>query len=251
MRPDEKRLHRLLLKLVDHPQVLLPDGRDGYIGQIDGQPAIRLPAKLAGLALTRGLLLSDQKGSLVASDALPHWLRRMDGARGSAVEAQTPFAAQHWVLEEREIFDVDGDLIVVQANVAESPLLWLYRQRDAAGDRFLSGAEFAAGEKFRRDYAASAMGRMAASNWSAVRQGGSARRSASADGGMLSGSLDARRRVMQALAALGPVLDRVVFSMLVREQGISALERGHHWPKRSGKVVLKIALTHLVHHYGL
>ncbi len=251
MRPDEKRLHRLLLKLAVHKQVLLAEDGGGYIGQADGQPAIRLPAKLAQLALTRGLLLADDTGGLVASDALPKWLDRMDRARGSAIEAQTPFAAQHWVLEEREIFDADGDLVVVQANVAESPLLWLYRQRDAQGERFLSGAEFAAGEKFRRDYASSAMGRMAASNWNAVRQGSAAKRSAAADGGMMTGSLDARRRVMQALSALGPVLDRVVFSMLVREEGISALERGHRWPKRSGKIVLKIALTRLAHHYGL
>jgi len=252
MSASEKRLARLISKLLANPQVLTPDGAGGFIGEIEGEPAIRLPRKLAHHAVTRGLLEPGGVDGVIATKAARSWVQRvLVEANASAPPAGLSFAAQHWKLEEREIFDPDGDLVLVQVNVADSPLLRLYRQTDEHGEHFLSAGEFAAGEKLRRDYASSTMGRMSASNWSAVRQGKSAARSASCADTSLGLALDGRQLVMKALAAVGPVLDRVLFSHLIREQGLCALEEMHHWPKRSGKVVLKIALSRLAGFYGL
>ena len=50
---------------------------------------------------------------------------------------------------------------------------------------------------------------------------------------------------MDALAAIGPGLDRVVFAVCIRETGMGDVERAEGWPKRSGKVALKLGLTHV------
>lgn len=56
---------------------------------------------------------------------------------------------------------------------------------------------------------------------------------------------------MDALEAIGPGLDRVVFAVCIREAGLSDVERGEGWPKRSGKIALKLGLTRLAIHYGM
>ncbi len=247
----EKRLARLVGKLLQYPQVLQEDGAGGFIGKVDHKPAIRLSQKNAKYALSRGILEPGGGSGLIASDAAEKWVKRTLGDDVAHGGLDNIFGAQHWQVQEREVFDCDGDLVLVQVNVETSPLLRLYRQTDAQGTRFLSVAEFAAGEKLRQDYAGSTMGNMSASNWGAVRQGRSAARAAYCADDRHVRSLDGRRRVMDALAAVGPVLDRVLFSLLLREQDLQTMEQNCHWPKRSGKIVLKIALARLAHFYRL
>jgi hypothetical protein len=251
MTARDKRLARFIEKLLTRPQSLKQDPKGNFEGADHGGPKLRLPAGLARYAISRGLLQSDEKRGLIVTDAAPKWIKRTKSGAATPIASGNIFGSQHWDLAEREIFDASGDLVLVHANVEDSPLLRLYRQLDGDGIRFLSEAEFAAGEKFRQDYARSAMGRMSASNWGSVRQGNSAARAAfGADHGT-GAALDARRRVMDALGTVGPVLDRVLFALLVREQEVRILETDLSWPKRSGKIVLKIALSRLARHYGL
>ena len=197
MASSDKRLARLLGKLLEHPQVLSADGKGGFVGVVDGRPAFQLPAKLAAAAISRGLLEPGGVDGVMLSDVAGHWLRRINAPTSALGASANPFSFQHWRLEEREVFDPSGDLIAVQVNVENSPLLRLYRQRDEQGQGFLAAVEFAAGEKFRQDYALSAMGRVASSNWSSLRQA----KGAVHDDGPHIRALDARRRVMNALVA--------------------------------------------------
>lgn len=245
----EKRLARALAKLLRNPHVLSADGAGGY--RSHSTKSIRLSAKMSQYALGRGLLVANQSGGVRITDSAGQWLQRTTVSNQTGMVRENPFSAQHWKLEEREIFDPAGDLITVQVNIADSPLLWLYRQRDEHGKRFLSSIEFAAGEKLRQDYACSAMGRMSASNWTRVRQGKSAARSAAGAEDANASILDAKQRVMSALASAGPVLDRVLFRTLICQQGLTPMEQEQKWPRRSAKVVLKIALARLARHYGL
>jgi hypothetical protein len=57
--------------------------------------------------------------------------------------------------------------------------------------------------------------------------------------------------VMRALAAVGPELGGILIDVCCHLQGLSDTEQGHGWPRRSGKVILQMALTRLARHYGL
>jgi hypothetical protein len=59
---------------------------------------------------------------------------------------------------------------------------------------------------------------------------------------------DARARVEAALGALAPPLLRVVERVCLQEEALEAFERREHWPPRSGKVTLKLALAQIVAH---
>jgi len=248
MNATEKRLFRILSKLVKHPQALTKDNTGGYISSGTGCFAIRIPATIVKYAITRGLLVISENG-LEVTDVAGQWLRRNSSVKDGTTNRGESFAAQHWQLQEREVFSDDGGFTAVRVNVEASPLLKMYKQRDKFGKRFLSDKEFAAGEKLRNDYACSNMGRMSGSNWTGVARDKSVALSTFADGNI--NAIDAKRRVMEALAWSGPMLDRVLFSVLLREQGLNSLEMDRHWPSRSAKIVLKIALARLALHYGL
>ena len=64
-------------------------------------------------------------------------------------------------------------------------------------------------------------------------------------------ALDAKDRFMDALAALGPGLDDLIFALCIREASLAQIEASRKWPKRSAKVVIKLALDRLARYYGL
>jgi hypothetical protein len=63
--------------------------------------------------------------------------------------------------------------------------------------------------------------------------------------------LDARKRLDAALAYVGPGLADVAIAICCAEVGLEDCERGFELPKRSGKLMLKMALMRLSVHYGL
>ena len=68
--------------------------------------------------------------------------------------------------------------------------------------------------------------------------------------GVLAARCDARRRVSDALAKLAGPLRSVVERVVLREEGLEALERAEAWPTRSGKIALKLALAQLAEVYS-
>lgn len=70
--------------------------------------------------------------------------------------------------------------------------------------------------------------------------------------GELSASAADARKHLADLAALMPTdCWAVLFDICGLDQGLQDVETARDWPRRGGKLVLRIALSHLAAHYGL
>ncbi|RXT52973.1 hypothetical protein B6S44_19745 [Bosea sp. Tri-44] len=158
------------------------------------------------------------------------------------VEAQRPRATTTMV--------IDGQAQEVVLDERESPLLWLHRRLGKDGAPQISAAEFAAGERFRADLTLAQMLPRITVNWDAALAAGthtSARGPAEAS----DSSLAARQRVRLACKRLGPELSGLAIDVCGFLKGLDQVEHERKWPARSAKVVLRLALSALVEHYGL
>jgi hypothetical protein len=140
---------------------------------------------------------------------------------------------------QQQTITQDGAALKVAVNVGESPLA---RLRHRA---LIDATQFAAGEKLRRDFTLSQLTPRMGVNWEAPVVSGS--RGAGADS-ISDIALMARQRLNKALATTGPGLSDLVFDVCCHLDAAGTL-RG--WAKRSGRVVLMIALDRLGAHYGL
>lgn len=139
-----------------------------------------------------------------------------------------------------------------EINIAESPLAWLARRRDRDGCPMISGVQFEAGERLRADLWFAEMTPRVTANWSAIGQGAGGRSRNGASGPELRDSLlAARERVRLALGAVGPELSGILIDVCAHLKGLEAIERQLHWPQRSAKLVLQLALNSLARHYGM
>lgn len=142
--------------------------------------------------------------------------------------------------------------IATARSAGDSPLAWLNTRRDRKGRRFIDDVQREAGERFEADFRFAQMGPRMTAAWGAPRPVGGTARSAPGLGVEIADSVaDARRRVENALAALGPGLADIVFDVCGLMLGVEEAERRKGWPPRSGKIVLALALTRLALHYGL
>ncbi|MGV6874683.1 DUF6456 domain-containing protein [Pseudochelatococcus sp. B33] len=197
----------------------------------------RLPEETAG-----------KPGDDAASAALPARTPRRKakgGARGDARGvAGTAAAGPDRVIGEAVLRD-GAESVKVAINEAESPLAWLHRRRDRNGEPFIDATCFEAGERLRRDMTMARIMPRVTSRWSPA--GGGSGGPAVATDAMVS----ARQRLNRALEAVDGDYAGILLDVCGFLKRIEDVERERHWPPRSGKVVLKLALQRLAAHYGL
>lgn len=246
-RLNQSKLLRILAPLVHKGVCLSRSGNDpscfGYGG---GKGAgLRHDAVIASGELEALLardLIEAVPGGYRLSDAGRAWLKR-ELAAGDRFQAQ--HSARRADLCETE----DGESHVVIVNDAESPLAWLARRKDKSGAPLITAPQFAAGERLRADYTYAALTPRMTARYSAEPSGG---RGGANNAAHLSDTvLAARQRVSRALGAVGPELASVLIDVCCHLKGLEEAERHEGWPKRSGKVILQMALTSLARHYGL
>lgn len=126
--------------------------------------------------------------------------------------------------------------------VTESPLVGLSRRKDRDGSRFLKPEQVGAGERLRQDYELSHIRFHDDEDWQetiAVK---------AAD--LPPAAQAARTRLVAALDDLGPGLSDVLVRCCCMLDGLEKAEKKLGWSSRSGKIVLRIALTRLIRHYS-
>lgn len=138
-------------------------------------------------------------------------------------------------------------------NDRESPLAWLASRKDRNGQAMVSAAQYQAGERLRHDFFQANLQPKVTMDWSMMPGAAGARRQAGthADGlGINDVVATARSRVNAALAAVGPELAGILIDVCGHLKGLEVSEKDAGWPRRSGKVILQLALTRLARHYG-
>jgi hypothetical protein len=224
----------------------LSAGREGH-GVYDGPDRRRRPFAIASPrqvadALSAGLVEPGAAGIVIAEAGRAR-LKRERAA------PQRAFREQHAEMGMKPVIDPDGTIRALAANLAASPLAG-YAKPAAGRPALIEPVHAAAGEKLRADYDASALRSPVTSDWTRPplgRTGRGPRDPAAVPDRMA----DARTRVMDALAAAGPGLDRLLVNVCLRETGMGAAEREMGWPARSGVHALRLALERLAVHYRM
>ncbi|HHN66505.1 MAG TPA: hypothetical protein ENK15_00490 [Thermopetrobacter sp.] len=207
------------------------------------KPVMEPPAELVDAMIARGWLRAGDDGRFMLSPAGRRWLRAAPSTTGAGRQRQ-----------RREIVDPDGVRRTAEINDRESPVQWLARRRDGRGRPYLSAEEVAAAERLRRDYEHGRLGAAITSSWDAMFTAADRRRlRGAARDGLAPGERAhaARQRVWKALQAVGPGLDAILLEVCCLHSGLEAAERRLGWPRRSGRLVLQMALDRLARHYGL
>ena len=213
--------------------------RNGY-----RRPLMDVPAQVADAMAAAGWL-RDENDCWTITRAGRSWLSRARAA------AATPPAKRR---ARREIIDPDGLRRQAEVSAGESPLDWRARRKDRNGAPFLSAEEVAAGERLRREYEAARMGQKVTASWDLALAASDRRRvrAMPRDGmNMAERALAARQKVHRALAAAGPGLDEILLETCCLSRGLESAERRLGWPRRSARLILRIALDRLARHYGL
>ena len=133
-------------------------------------------------------------------------------------------------------------------SVTDSPLTALARRRDKTGAPFLDETLVQAGERLREDFELAQMGGPVTQDWDQFLTPGCKGGGAHAGTGAMAAA-EARARVAEAMAELGPGLSDVVLRCCCYLEGLETTEKRLGWSARSGKIVLRIALMRLKRHY--
>ena len=148
--------------------------------------------------------------------------------------------------------DIGPTQRVATVNLNESPLGWLYTRKDKAGRPFLELYQFESGERLRADFERGCRPQKITADWDAFaapRNKGVVREACGISA--TDHAIIARQRVTNAINAVGPELSGILIDICCNQTGIEDAEKKNGWPKRSGKIILRIALTRLARHYGL
>ena len=175
-------------------------------------------------------VLAAADNTVIASRSARGWVRRqMCEADG--------FGVQHRVIAPRQ-----GTAV----NLAESPLTRLAGGGGEAA--FLLPHQVEAGERFRRMFERAALQGRTTMSYDATRVAGSR---GTSRGDLSDLAVDARRAIDRVYAALPADCTGVLVDVCGLLKGLQAVELERQWPRRSAKLVLRIALEQLAKHFGL
>ncbi|ESR22763.1 DUF6456 domain-containing protein [Lutibaculum baratangense] len=244
---DEQHFVRLLAALArPGTRLLREDGLNRAEVARAGRdaPLLVVPDEIVRRAFSRGLLRGLPDGDAEVSAEGRAFLRRLAAGR-----ADDSYRRQH--LEVRQVSGRPSSAPGPDIVENESPLAWLHRRKGPNGEPMISEAQFLAGERLRADYTrAGLMPRLGVDlSLPPTPRGQAGVGNRVAEG--LDHAIDARDRVDRAMRFVGHELGSLLIDVCCDLVGLEEVERRRGWPRRSGKLVLRIALDRLVEHYGI
>ena len=209
------------------------------------------PAAGARIRVAAGLIAHLHAAGFLDRAADGRWTLTPSGRRrlAAADGHGDAFRRQHQHVVTRRLVDPLGGTARVAVDAAESPLAWLHTRKDRQGRSLITDVQYRAGLKLHADFVRSNLSPRLTTNWDV-----SLAEAPAAGGSPLTPSeqaLAARQRYRRALAGVGPELSRILIEVCCLGTGIEAAERVLGLPRRSGKVVLQLALSSLARCYGL
>jgi hypothetical protein len=171
--------------------------------------------------------------------------------RRLAAGGDNPHAEQHRLMAFRTVSHPGGFAAETLVNEGESPIGWLRSRKAPNGKPLLSGAAYDAAERLREDFTLARLMPRVTTDWSLAPGAAPRRRGADAALAVTEASMAARQRVRKALDAVGPGLADALVQVCCHLKGLEQAERDLNWPRRSGKLVLSMALERLAVHYGM
>jgi Domain of unknown function (DUF6456) len=233
----EREARRIFRKLASGAFYLAPRDGENFALCLRG----RTTSMLVSAAMVREWL---KRGWLAAREGARESFVLSDAGEGWFVRIQTisqPFAAQHQLRRRRLMATPHGEEIVI-VNEGESTLGWLKKRG------IVDSVQCDAGERLRRDFTLAQLAPRLGVDLSApVVLGMRGAKSAS----ISDMALAAKQRFSAAMKSVGPGLSDLLFDICCHLIGLEDAERTKGWPRRSGKVVLRIALDRLAMHYGM
>lgn len=136
-------------------------------------------------------------------------------------------------------------------NPSESPLLWLHARRDGQGQRLITDAQLAAGERLRADFTRGELTPRVTMSWSPTPGDGVRGGRGNAQRDITDGAVAARERFNRALIGVGPEHCDILIDVCCHLRGLDDISQREGWPRRSARLLLQRALTALALHYGL
>jgi hypothetical protein len=232
MRPAEQEVlreaRRVLRKLAPPRQALFARGAVFVLG--------RSAISASRITVAAGMVQAFAAQGWIAPDGVDRYVIAPAG-QGFLKREADGFAAQH---REMGLRGIEGSE-PMPVNTAESPLARLKHRG------LIDGVQFAAGEKLRREFTLAQLTPRMGVNWDAPVVSGS--RGAGSDS-ISDIAMAARQRFNKALGAAGPALSDLLFDVCCHLAPLERVEDARGWARRSGRVVLKIALDRLATHYG-
>lgn len=240
------RDQRILSRLSSRKAIILAESEGGVAtyaaypyGDRRRRPISWLDATMFKRFVSDGVLIETKKGYEIVPSA---------ARRAVISNPENAHARQHRDMASQSFSHDDGSFRPAQVNRNSRNVLRIIGQRlDGCGQPFLSGPEIVAGEQLANDYARAGSGLSMTQNF--MNAGGGSSDGSGAENASIA-SLDARKRMADALAHVGPGLDRAVMAICCKEMGLGELELAEGWAKRSGKTVLKLGLQRLAEFYG-
>lgn len=202
------------------------------------------PRDVVAQAVRLGFVAASAE-SLQLSASGRDWLRRKLATTGVGRPASR-------MAPSADVGSSDGNDGLATCNLAESPLGWLARRQDGSGRPILSPEQFQAGERLRTDFTFAQLTPRVTADWSGLASSAHGRRGVPGGGAVLRDEvIAARERVNRALKAIGPELAGIALDVCCYLKRLELVEAERSWPRRSGKVILKLAPDALDRHYRI
>ena len=140
---------------------------------------------------------------------------------------------------------------MVDVRNEKSVLDWLRRRRQKDGRQMISEIEYRAGDRIRKDFWQARMTPNITMNYSSAFGGMNSSFGGDRALNLQQAALDARERVRIALDAVGSDYSNLLIDICCLDKKLTDVELQSGWPKRSGKVILQLALRQLARHYKM